>query len=54
MKFLLKVINAERAAMCAPVYRSKLRRTRRQMLENIVESYKEGEGGEGGGGKKKK
>jgi len=42
MKFLLKVINAERAAMCAPVYKTKLRRTRRQMLQNIVESFQDG------------
>ena len=41
MVLLLKMINAERAAMCAPVYRTKLRRTRRQMLQNIVDSYQE-------------
>ena len=39
--FLLKIINAERAAMCAPVYRNKLRRSRRQMLQNIIDSYPE-------------
>lgn len=37
--FLTKLINAERAAMCAPVYRNKLRRSRRQMLQNLVESF---------------
>ena len=37
--FLLKIINSERAAMCAPVYRNKLRRSRRQMLQNIIDSH---------------
>jgi len=36
--FLLKLVNVGRAAMHAPVYRGKLRRSRRQMLQNIVDS----------------